>query len=128
MYFLNPLSKLRLHEFIGTKMSRISCSSIITTAHYTYPNFLNKNINIFWMQIPNYSIYPFGFYWCKWRFNHSEWWCYAFKSSSCTSKRERAWRNTTWHECFLTATRRKTIQKSGAHPSQSFNMRLSIVF
>jgi len=45
MYFLDPLSKLGLHESIGTKMLGFSCSSDVITTHYTYLNFLNKGIN-----------------------------------------------------------------------------------
>jgi hypothetical protein len=44
-------------------MLRFSCNFASTIAHYTYPNFLNKNINLSQMQVPNYYGYPFSF--CK---------------------------------------------------------------
>jgi hypothetical protein len=42
-------------------MSGFSCGFVIIVAHYAYPNFLNKNINLFRMLVPNYYDYLFGF-------------------------------------------------------------------
>jgi len=36
MYFLDALSKLRLHESIGTRMLGFLCSFVITATHYAY--------------------------------------------------------------------------------------------
>ncbi len=127
MYFLDPPSKLRFHKSIGIRMSGFSWSFTITATHYAYLNFLNKGIDPFRMQVPNCFDYPFGFCWCKWRFNHGIWCCYAFESFNCASRKKKAWRNTTWHECLPMVVRRKIVQKSGAHLSRSFSMGSSIV-
>jgi len=47
LYYPNPPLKLRLIEFIATRVSRFSYNSTIETnivAYYAYPNFQNKNI------------------------------------------------------------------------------------
>ncbi len=108
-------------------MSRFSWSSIVTTTHYAYPNFLNKGIDPLQMQVPNYFGYPFGFFLWRWRFNYYRWCCYAFESSNCASRRGRTWRSIAWCECLLIVARRITIQKSGAHSSWLFDMGSSIV-
>ncbi len=62
----------------------------------------------------------FDFCWCRRKFSYGGWCCYALESSSCTNKRGRTWRSTAWCECLSTVAWRRTIQKSGAHLSQSF--------
>jgi len=60
MYFLDPPLKLELHESIGVRILGLSCSSIVSVAHYSYPNFKNKSINF--LQMQNYFDQPFGFW------------------------------------------------------------------
>jgi len=52
MYFLNPPLK-GFHESFGTKMLGFSWSFVVIAIHYAYFNSLNKDIDLFGMQILN---------------------------------------------------------------------------
>ncbi len=103
-----------------------SWGSTIIAIHYAYPNLLNKGIDPLWMQIRNCSDYSFGFCWSKWKFSHGGWCFNALESSSCASRREKAWRNIAGCECFPIVVRRRTVRKHDVYLNRSFSMGSSI--
>jgi hypothetical protein len=86
-----------------------------------YLNFLNKGNDPFECKCQLFQL-PFDFCWCRWKFSYGGWCHYALKSSSCTSLKGEAWRSTTWRECLSTITRKRIVQKNGAHSNWLFGM------
>jgi hypothetical protein len=122
LYYLNPLSKLKFNEFVGTSMSMLSYSFINWThsiTYYAYPNFWDKNIKLHSNVSTKFVILAILLFFI----NASEDLVMAndatkFSNPSISPLQDEKF------ECFLIVSRRRIDWKGGAHLSCSIHMGL----